>query len=47
MVPKLAGEADENDRFFFRHLNSIEREAFLSSIKMLLAQNPSKELPVD
>lgn len=47
LVPQLAREADENDRFFFRHLNGVEREAFLSSIKTLLAQNPTKEVPID
>jgi DNA-binding MarR family transcriptional regulator len=47
LVPKLAREADENDRFFFRHLNALEREALLSSIKTLLAQNPSKGVPID
>jgi DNA-binding MarR family transcriptional regulator len=47
LVPKLAQEADENDRAFFHYLSKEQRKEMLSSIETLLAANPSSEVPVD
>lgn len=39
LVPKLAREADENDRAFFRHLSPRRRAEFLATVRELIAQN--------
>ncbi len=39
LVPRLAAEADENDKAFFSGLSQQEREKFLRTIQKLLAQN--------
>jgi DNA-binding MarR family transcriptional regulator len=42
LVPKLAREADQNDRAFFDHLPTEKRQEFLGTIQALLALNPVK-----
>ena len=39
LVPKLAQEADENDRTHFDHLSARQRAELLSTIKTLIALN--------
>lgn len=39
LVPKLAAEADANDKSFFSGLSQREREKFLRTIRKLLTQN--------
>lgn len=39
LVPKLAREADENDRAFFRSLPARRREEFLATIRELITEN--------
>lgn len=39
LVPKLAREADENDRAFFGALPARERKQFLATVRTLLTQN--------
>jgi len=41
LVPKLAREADENDRAHFGHLSGRQRAELLSTIKTLLSLNDS------
>lgn len=41
LVPKLAAEADENEKAFFSGLSQPEREKFLRTIQKLLTQNQS------
>lgn len=40
LVPKLAQEADENDRAFFGQLSDEQQAEFLKTIKALLAVQP-------
>jgi DNA-binding MarR family transcriptional regulator len=47
LVPKLAKEADENDRAFLQYLTKRQQEGFLKAIKTLLSHNPSREIPLD
>jgi DNA-binding MarR family transcriptional regulator len=47
LVPKLASEADENDRAFFGRLTARERAAFDGSVKTLLAMSPIRGTPID
>lgn len=42
LVPRLAREADENDRAFFRTLTVPQQKAFLATIKTLLAANQTE-----
>ena len=46
LVPKLAREADENDRAFFDQLPRAERTAFETTIKTLLSLNHGGTLHV-
>jgi DNA-binding MarR family transcriptional regulator len=46
LVPKLAHEADENDRAFFGKLPKQQREQFLATIKTLLALNRSDSMRI-
>jgi DNA-binding MarR family transcriptional regulator len=39
LVPKLAQEADENDRVFFKQLPAKRRAELLTTIRTLIAQN--------
>lgn len=41
LVPKLAAEADANDKAFFSGLSRAEREKFLRTIQALLTRNQS------
>jgi DNA-binding MarR family transcriptional regulator len=49
LVPKLAREADENDRAFFGQLPERKRQEFFGLIKTLLALNPNESagMPID
>ncbi|HEY8995385.1 MAG TPA: MarR family transcriptional regulator [Lacunisphaera sp.] len=41
LVPKLAAEADENDKAFFSGLSQSDRDKFLRTVQKLLTQNKS------
>lgn len=43
LVPKLAAEADKNDGAFFASLSFKQREAFLGTVRKLLARNQSDD----
>ena len=45
LVPKLAALADRNDEEFFSHLPVKEREAFVATLKKLVAANKLKIIP--
>lgn len=47
LVPKLAREADENDRAFFAVLPERKRAELLAAIKALLAVHGGDEMPID
>ncbi len=47
LVPRLAGEADQNDRAFFGHLGERRQREFLAVLKALLAQAPPGGVPLD
>lgn len=40
LVPKLAQEADDNDRAFFRQLSAKQRAELLATIQTLISQSP-------
>lgn len=41
LVPKLAQEADDNDRVFFRQLSAQERAELLAMVQTLISQSPN------
>jgi DNA-binding MarR family transcriptional regulator len=41
LVPKLAQEADDNDRAFFRQLSAKQRAELLATIQTLISQSPN------
>lgn len=47
LVPVLARLADENDREFFGHLKSNERNRLLSLLQDIVRRHGWKDLPVD
>lgn len=47
IVPVLAQLADENDREFFGHLKSGERNSLLSLLQEIVRRHGWKDLPVD
>ena len=44
LVPKLAQEADENDRVFFRPLPAKRRAELLATIQILISQSPNNPI---
>lgn len=45
LLPKLAALADENDQFFFGHLNDAQRSELMTTMKDLVSHHKFKNIP--